>query len=115
MRKIFLLSFTVVAIVVAAFNVNMNMNGSKFSDLGLANVEALAQGEDCYGVKVACIYTEQDENIYYTHYMYGIDTKKTVITKKTSCEGTGSQCCYFGSETISDTLEFVPCNKNNHD
>jgi len=65
MKKKFFGGIAILAIAtMAAFNVNMNTQNENLSDLNLANVEALAQGE--YNQKIWRIEPSKDQaNVYF--------------------------------------------------
>lgn len=59
MKKFFLAVATVAVVTVAGWNYRQSEQGMKLSDLGMANVEALASGEveipcDSYSVVIIC-------------------------------------------------------------
>ena len=108
-RKIFAVVVVFAITAAIAFNVSLSKQNKGMSDVLLANVEALADDENCNGYKVKTIYTEQCEDIFIFHLDKYHDRKNTDVYKDTYCKGTGSQCCVPDSELISSTSEEVAC------
>ncbi len=97
--------------VAVAMNVTVgNQKQEKLSLLALANVEALAEGEDESGVmKVNCKQILEYEEIIYAHAWDKVDIKYTSKYKETSCIGEGSISCIRDFEILGFDHEFVEC------
>ena len=75
-KKILSIMFVIVTIIIAGYTVNQNINKKQISDLALANIEALAKGENnnngyielpaicshCKQEKIACLWCQEDPN-----------------------------------------------------
>ena len=110
-KKIFgSIAIVVIAVAVAMNLTFSNQNQNKANMLALANVEALAEGEDEIGVmKVNCKQILEYEEITYAHAWDKVDIKYTNKFKETSCIGEGSISCIPEIEILGFDHEFVEC------